>query len=294
MNAADVGKGDTRKQVKGKMSRFMRRVHRRKRRGRQGPNAGQVAEKMAYALLIALLFVAPSWAQSGKTTANLVVGYDVASTTLTYPAMVGARGDPWGDPLKVAIPIDTTGSSTTVDAVTAASLPFTDLAVGDMLIVRRDNSVTDQVWITAKASGDQVTVNTAVDWSAGYTFEWMDLVEGTGAGDGWISVSGFRYAQLDVLYEAGDLTGLDVVWECKTASPFSAPVQVYPGPSDDCGFGTLNTNVCTYATVGDRQAVELVSSLFSFCRVGLAYRTADGGTREDVRVIVTIGNDRPE
>jgi hypothetical protein len=287
MNAADIGKGDTKAQVKGKMSRFMKRVHRRKReRKSKGPTAGQVAEKMAI-LLAALLLVSPTWAQDGKRTANLVVGFDVASTTMNYPAMVGARGDPWGDSFKVLIPIDTTGSSTTVDAVTAATAPFADLAVGDLLIVRRDNSVTDMVWITAKATDDQVTVSSAVDWSAGYVFEWRDLVSGTGTDSGWISISGFKSVQMTVQYEDGDLTGLDVVWECKEASYFSEPVQVYPGPSDTCGYGTLNTNVCTYSTTGDRQSVGLPVNLFSYCRVGLAYRTADGGTREDVRIIVT-------
>jgi hypothetical protein len=284
MNAAGVGEGDTKKTVKRKMSRFGKRVHRRKRRG---ATAGQGAAALASCLLL-LLLAGPSWAQSGgKGTADLVVGYDVASTTLTYAAHVGARGDPWADPFRVNIPIETSGASTSVTAVTATTLPFADLAVGDLLLVRRDNSVTDRVWITVKTDGDNVTVSSSVDWSAGYTFEWMDLTTGTGATDGWISVSGYKSVQMTVQYEAGDLAGLDVVWECKEASTFSGAVQVYPGPSDDCGYGTLNTNVCTYATLGDRQTVEITHNVYSYCRVGLAYRTSDGGTREDVRVIVT-------
>ena len=290
MNAANIDKGDTKKAVSRKMSRFAKKVHNRKKRHNPGPKAGAAAASLAY-LLLALLFVSsPAAAQDGRRTANLAVGYDVESSTLTYPALVGARGDAWAAPLKVNIPIDTTGSSITVDAVTGATLPFADLVVGDLLIVRKDNSVTDMVWIIAKASGDQVTVNTAVDWSAGYIFEWLDLVAGTGVDAGWISVSGFTNVQLTMQYEAGDLTGLDVVWECKEASPFSLPVQVYPGPTSDCGYGTLNTNVCTYATVPSRQTIEVTDNLYAFCRVGLAWRTADPGVREDVRLIVTVGN----
>lgn len=291
MNAAGIGKNDTRASVSNKMSRFQKGVHRRKRRQKKGAvvTAGQAAERLAYLLLVGLLLVAPAAAQDdGKRTTNAVIGYDVASATQTYALHVGARGDVWADPFRVNIPIDTTGSSTTVDAVTAATLPFANLGVGDLLIVRRDNSVTDQVWITAKASGDQVTVDTAVDWSDGYVFEWRDLVTGTGADDGWMSVSTFSTVQMTIQYEAGDLTGLDVAWFCKHAGPFAGPVRVYPGIDSDCGDGALGTKVCVFATLGDRLTVSLTNNAYAQCRVGLAWSGADGGTREDVRVIVTV------
>jgi hypothetical protein len=279
MNAAGIDKGDSKKKVSAKMSRFQRR------RRRRGATGGQAAATLA--LLLALLL--PATARAQDKTAHLAIGFDVASTTINYTQMNGERGDPWSAPEYVAIPIDTVGSSTTVSAVTASSNPFADLAVGDVLYVRKDNSVTDSVWITAKATDDQVTVDTAVDWSAGYNFEWLDLTTGTDSAAGWISVSGFKRVQMTVLYTAGDLGGLDVVWECREASPFAVAVQVYPGPSDDCGYGTLNTNVCTYSTVGDSKSVELTENLYSHCRVGLAYRTSDAGVREAVHVIVTVG-----
>lgn len=240
--------------------------------------------RLAAFVLMALL---ATTAGAQDRTAHFAIGYDVASSTMTYCALTGQRGDAWQDPVPVNIPIDTTGSSTTVDAVTPASAPFANLVVGDVIYVRRDNAVTDMVWITAKASDDQVTVNTAVDWSSGYTFSWMNLTCGTSVNDGWVTVSDRDTVSMTVQYEAGDLTGLDVVWECKDNSRVSAPVQVYPGPASDCGFGTLNTNVCTYATLGDRQTVVITYNTFSFCRLGLAWRTADGGTREEVHGILS-------
>lgn len=241
--------------------------------------------RLMVAFVLALLAVTAS--AQGRT-AHFAIGYDVESTTMTYCKMVGQRQDSWGDPMNVNIPIETAGSSTTVTAVTASTFPFANLAVGDAIFVRRDNSVTEMVWIIAKASGDSVTVSGAgVDWSAGYTFQWLDLVCGTGVDDGWVHVSSFSTVAMTVQYDDGDLGGLDVAWTCKDNSLVSQPVQVYPGPASDCGFGTLNTDVCTYAATEDRQTVVVTFNTFTSCRLGLAYRTSDGGTREEVHGILS-------
>ncbi len=241
-------------------------------------------------LLLSLAFVLalslPAHAQS--RAAHFTIGYDVAveQPTFTYCIMGGVRGDPWGEPNKVNIAIDTVGSSTSVAAVTPATNPFANVAVGDAIYVRRDNSVTQMVWVTVRTDADNITVSSSVDWSDGFVFEYLDLVCGTGSADGWISVAKYSTLSLTVLYEIGDVTGLDVVWECKDATLVSEPVQVYPGPGSDCGFGTLNTSVCTYANTGDRQAIVITDNTFSFCRMGLAWRTADGGTREAVHATI--------
>jgi hypothetical protein len=240
--------------------------------------------------LAALLAFAPLSAAQGARVAHFAIGYDVAveQPTFTYCKMLGVSLNPWNDPMPVGIPIKTTGSSQTVDAVTATSAPFAKLAVGDAIFVVLDSATTDMVWITAKASDDQITVNSAVDWdrAAGYTFSYLDLTCGTGADDGWVSIERFETVSMTVEYEAGDLTGLDVVWEMKDGSLVADAVQVYPGPSSDCGFGTLNTSVCTYANTGDRQTVVVTSNTFAYARLGLAWRGADAGTREDVHGIV--------
>lgn len=240
----------------------------------------------------ALLAALPVSGQNrGKTTAHFAIGYDVASTSLTYCTLSGQGGSPWGEPYAVSTPIETSGSSTTVTAVTALSAPFANLVAGDTIVVRRDAATPyDLRWLTAKADSDGVTVSSAVNWSAGYPFQWMDLACGTAATDGWIAVptgSG-KIVQMTVVYSAGDLGGLDVVWEGKEGSPVAAPVRIFPGATSSCDPGTLNTNVCTFTSTGDTKTVRILDNSFAFVRLGLAYRTSDGATREAVHGILSV------
>ncbi len=243
--------------------------------------------RLVLALAALLAFPALAAAQRAQT-AHATIGYDVATTTLTFCTMNGARGTPWGEPMQVAIPVKTTGSSQSVTAVTGATNPFARLVVGDTIFVRLGDDVTDMVWIETKTDGDNITVDTAVNWdrAAGYVFEWLDLVCGTTEDDGWIPVGLGGTVAFTVQYEAGDLGGLDVKWEAKEASPISKPVRVYPGTSSLCGDGTLNGTVCTFAA-GDRLSINWAENHFSFYRIGLAYRASDGGTREEVHAVFT-------
>jgi hypothetical protein len=142
--------------------------------------------------------------------------------------------------------------------------------------------------ITAKATADSITVDTAVDWSAGHPFSWLNNTCGTGADDGWITVSGYHTVQMTVLYSAGDLGTLDVAFFCKEAGLGSAAVRVYPGPSSDCGDGTLSGTVCQFSTVGQGLSYKIPHNAFSQCRVSLAYGTSDGGTRESVTTTLSV------
>lgn len=247
--------------------------------------------RLLLALALLLASAVPGLAQSN--TAYFTIQYDVAveQPTFTYCSMQGTRGDPWQEPIPVAIPIETSGSSTTVTAVTATTGPFTNVEVGDQIFVRRGGGtdVTDQRLVVAKADADGITVDVAVDWSDGFEFSYLDLVCGTSAADGWINVTSVDTIQMAVTYVAGDMTGLDVVWECKDANPYASPTQVYPGPGSDCGFGTLNTNVCTFV-LADTFSRKIPENIFAYCRVGLAWRTADGGTRDEVTAILTGRN----
>lgn len=238
------------------------------------------------AALLALALASPVQAAENPT-AHFTIGYDVAATTFVYCRMTGDGDDARANPRRVIIPIKTTGSSTTVSAVTAATNPFADLDVGDTIIVDKSTGQ-DTVWITAKASDDSVTVSSAVNWSAGFMFHWLKLDCGTDETAGWIHVTPGHSIAMTVQYDAGDLTALEVVWEGKEGSPVSRPVQIYPGPNSDCGFGTLSTNVCSFTVVGDRLTVKVDGSLFSWVRLGLRYNTTDGATREEVHGVLTV------
>lgn len=248
--------------------------------------------RLLLALALLLASAVPGLAQAN--TAYFTINYDVAveQPTFTYCTMDGSRGDPFQEPIPVAIPIETVGSSTTVTAVTALSAPFANVDIGDRIFVRLGSGTdqTEQRTVITNADDDTITVDTAVDWSAGFEFSYLALVCGTSADDGWINVTSLDTIQMTVEYAAGDMTGLDVVYECKEGGGVnSVPVQVYPGPSSDCGFGTLNTDVCTLV-LSDVLTRKIPENIFSFCRVGLAWRTADGGTADEVTATFTGRN----
>ncbi len=254
-----------------------------------------------FLLALALLALAlPTFAQQQDVqVGQLAYRYDLDATTLTYCKLGGINGDPYQSPIPGQTNITTTGTSTTVDAVTGT--PFSQVGLGDVLISNQPDGVTETVIVTAATSSTQVEVDPAVDWDnsgAGFPFSWYDLDCGTGDENGWVASPPGQHASilLTVEYDAGDLTGgLDVVWEARGANLGSDAVQAYPGGGSDCGgFATLNTDVCTLATadVGTtkgRLAVQVEPQNFQQFRVGIKANTADPGdpTNESIDVLVT-------
>lgn len=241
-------------------------------------------------LLALLLALALPAAAQGERTAHFAIGYDVGSDTMTFCVMQGQQNDPWGGPFVSNIPIDTAGSSTSVSAVTATTEPFARLEIGDAIFVQTTDDVgaRELRWITAKADDDNVTVNAVIDLTAGYSFQYLLLACGTDAASGWIKVESQKTVTMTVIYEAGDLGALEVIWEGRDESLVGTPVQIYPGPSSDCGFGTLSTDVCSYTSTGDVQAVKVTHNTFSRVRLGLRHDGTDGGTRESVHAMIVV------
>ena len=248
------------------------------------------------ALVAAMLFAVPGY--TADKQANFAFGFDVASLTLTYCVTTGKNGDPYdNDGFKFsASDFDISIAAGTVTD-TGANGSFAAVAIGDTFILNsRDGDTSNtpvvpqvDTWITAKASDDSITVADTVATATYRAYSYKKLACGTGAENGWISVTAFDKlsVQLSVYYEAGDLGGLDVVWECRESARGALAVQVYPGPSSDCGFGTLNTNVCTFATPGDAFTRQIGVPQFAECRIGLAFRTSDAGVREDVHATLS-------
>jgi hypothetical protein len=206
---------------------------------------------------------------------------------MTYCTLSGQGSDPFAGPYPGRGQIETSGSSTTVTGVNAADDVFTDIGVGDVLFTRTGAGVTSLRVVTAKASVDSITVNTAIDLTGGVNWTYKKLACGTSATDGWIDATGDT-VQLTVQYDAGDLDTLDVSWFCREAAPGSGAIRVYPGPASDCGDGTLSGTVCTFATTGQGLAVKIPNNVFSACRVGLKYGSTDGATREEVTATITV------
>jgi len=254
---------------------------------------------MKKAIMALALWLLASSGLAQSVTGNFAHSYDVDSASLTYCLLTGQNGDPFATARPGTSNIKTVGTSTTVTEFTSGALPFASLAVGDTIIVPRDNSaipVTQTVTITAKASGASITVSTALTLTGtlGHPFNWLQQTCGTAVTNGWATVSGFSVVSMTLQYDQGDLDGLRVRWECRAAGVGAQPVIVYPGESSDCGIGgTLSTDRCNFATAGvtSRLSVLVEGNPFAQCRVGLAFAATDtsdaGAAIEQVTVAIT-------
>ncbi|NIN66108.1 MAG: hypothetical protein GTO63_15720 [Anaerolineae bacterium] len=243
-----------------------------------------------FLMLFPSLAFAQSGHQSGQVAAgNLTYKYDVTGATTTYCATWGQDESVFGNFYPGPGRVETTGGAqTTVTGVDAAQDVFLDVGVGDLVQFQFRNGNVEHRVVVTNADNDTITVDTAIDLdvATGVNWGYKNLDCGTAATDGWAGVSGFSVVSMTMQYDAGDMTDLDVVWECKEGGIGAEPVQVYPGPASDCGFGTLATDVCQFAAAGDRLSVVITDNVFGFCRVGLAV-TTDGGTRDEVTVIIS-------
>lgn len=250
-----------------------------------------------------LLGMTAVFADDAVKTANFTYNYDVDSTSLTYCRLEGQNNDPFSGAIPGRSRIKTTGSSATVAEYTTGGAPFTDVAVGDVLIVPVAGVPTFRN-VIAKASAASITVDVAINLSAagGYTWTFRKAICGTAVTDGWIDVKGANYVLLTSQFEQGDITSLRVRFECKTDGLGAEPVIVYPGESSDCGIGgTLSTDRCDFANaskgINSRLSVVLSPAGYSMCRIGFAYDTADasdaGSNLERVIGTITLGSFHP-
>lgn len=222
------------------------------------------------------------FADDAIRTANFSYQYDVDSSSYLYCRLEGQNNDPFAGAIPGRSRIKTTGSSTTVDEYTTGDGPFVDVGVNDVLQVTLAGVTTTRI-VTAKASSASITVDTAINLSAtgGYTWSWWNHVCGTGSTAGWISTRGANYVGLTTNWEQGDLTSLDVQYQCKTDGKGALPVVVYPGETSDCGIGgTLSTDRCNFlnavkATDTARLTVVLSPAVYTDCRVGFKWVGAD-------------------
>lgn len=248
------------------------------------------------ALAVVLGLAVPLVAQTPAKDGTLAALYDVDSTTLTYCVTRGQDGSPFGPPIPGPARIATVGSSTTVTESVASTNPFTNVAVGDVLIIRAPNSSSAPpyatVAVTAKASAASITVDTAVNLSAtgGYVFSYLRHACGTTDADGWFAVGGASRVAMTVQYDQGDLGELVARWECRQAGAAAQPVILYPGVGAECGFGTLSTDRCSWTSAGIASRLTIVetSATFTSCRVGVAYVTSDASDATTNREKVTI------
>lgn len=234
-----------------------------------------------FLVLLLILLPASVWADPVRQ-ATFFYKYPLDALTMTYCVVLGRGNFPFSTPIPNDFRIKTTGSSTSVTENTASTNPFTDLAVGDLLVVDRTDGTTDVRVILTRTDAANVVVDSAVDWSGGFKFSWYKQKCGTTATDGWVDVSGWSDKTITFSIEQMNVTGgIDVRWECKgdaMAGTTSMPVIIYPGETDGCGGGTLGTNVCNFTTAGVTSRTSVVSfEPWGACRVGVLIHTNDDG-----------------
>lgn len=248
-------------------------------------------------VLVLTLACSVAFAQEQRT-AQFSARWDVDSDTETFGVLTGMNGSAYGDPMHVGTLIETSGSSTTVTAVTASSAPFANLSVGDLIYVRTSPTNVDVRGITAKASSDSITIDAAADWSAGsgLPFHWRKFTTGTAATDGWVDTRGYADIQASVLYLQGDLaTGLAARWWCRNNTDSTIAEVVYPNGSADCGDNaTLASGFCQFATAGATASLTvIIPGRWDECRVGIKRNGADtsdaGANVESVTATITVG-----
>lgn len=227
--------------------------------------------KKILAVLAFLLVAAPVWAQNHiQKDAILTYNYDLTSTSYIYCTYTGKNGDPWGDAGGIPSPanVKTTGSSTTVDALTASTNPFAQVAVGDLLIFRYGGT-NYQRRVTARASADQLTVDTAIDLgTAGVPFEFYRAACGTTASDGWLDVNLFYNLTFVRTITTINATSIDSQVECRqNLNPTAAVI-----------IDTKN------ATATGAYAVTLYAGAWDACRLGMKINTDTGAQSITVSV----------
>lgn len=231
-------------------------------------------------LLLALAL--PAYPQTiGRYVAVPLVSEDDNDSVGTYRYCVttGVGEDVLGPhrPGNMGAKVKTTGSSATIDAVTASSGPFTYVSAGDELIFPTNaatpaTGATDMPrggqsfrYVLTRASADQITVNTAIDLSiptTGYTFHWRKKVCGTGASDGWVPVAGLKGSMFTWEAAQSDAGGgVKVKVECEVVGAASSPQTLF------------EATYTTFPSEGSQAIPD--SQLWDRCRIGMHLVTSD-------------------
>ena len=251
--------------------------------------------KRTFAILVAFLLATPLLLQGagdrpqGRFVIPLAGDYDLDSAAYIYLRTVGENGLPFGRSIVRPVRVKTTGSSASITAVTAASAPFALNTApptgggGDFLFFDLRGQVdatapanvigtrlVSRVILT-RADADNVTVDTAIDLSAGATFFTRLFQSGTTASDGWIGVSDLDVATFSWQIKQSDGGSIDVKVECETLSSADNSVlsqtQIYTK-------NVVAPYGCPSATgSGACDSLSIISPQFDRCRLGFKINT---------------------
>jgi hypothetical protein len=192
----------------------------------------------------------------------LASGYNPSSVSYIYCAPSSASGTPEAIWHHSTSRVVTSGSSTTVTALSSTTMPFQQIFAGTAAnyILRFNlNGVLTYRQVTAAASAISITVDSAVDLgTTGLTFDWALVNQcGTAATDGWFSVSGV--AKVEFIFQIDTLgsTSIDRIVQCKGEGPRASPITAVAAANYT-------------ATGGEKMTV---STQWAQCRLGVKVNT---------------------
>jgi hypothetical protein len=207
------------------------------------------------------------------------VRYDLDATTMTFCTAVGVDGTVWDAQDKAGdAQVDNSGSSTTITD-TGTGHPFTNVAVGDELLIDVAGVLTPR-GVIARASADSITVDEAIDLSAAdYDFTYRDTTCGTASTSGWVYVGNLHDLTVffDLSQYTGDGNGLDIRLQGSISTPdgYTNITQLWPTDKEVGGAAT----VANLLTAGETSNVMIrVQEPIEYIRLGMLHHTADDGT----------------
>lgn len=208
--------------------------------------------------------------------------HDLQSTSFICAAFTGKDGNPYGQIRQGQTFITTSGSSTTTTALAAGTQPFVGISVGSLIAVQTGPALADVLYryVTAKASNDSITVNSAWDLgAAGRAFYYYGYSQGTTVNDGWINIGALNLATIHFRIDTFNATSDDVKIECRHSTFNSQPNIVFPPPAG-AGASCLTGN---FTAVGG--CIVTVEDAVDACRVCFKANTPGGAQSVSADVI---------
>jgi len=168
--------------------------------------------------LLAVLLSTGAYAESVLSpiggTVPLMSGYNLTSNSYIFCYTTGKNSAVRGDWQPAVEKIVTSGSSTTTTSNTASAAALVGLAAGDEIMVYQSGKPVRR-YLTAAASSDSVTVNSAWDLTGGYPYFFRHRTCSTTATAGWTKVSDLLSFSYEVKINTFNATAIDTVVQCR-------------------------------------------------------------------------------
>jgi hypothetical protein len=213
----------------------------------------------------------------GYAAINSVNGWGMYGTLST-----GSNGErivnPFGS-TAVALPITTSGAKSTTVAAVATNAAFTDVAVGDLLLIPITGGEVYERKVTAKASVNSITVNQAITIpAAGVPFSYRRFYYSTNPADILaVPVAGWSRAVFNWAVQANANTGGVVCkLECtrKDAGWPTGAWVTQPLPITTIASGaTTVDDAGLFSSISE--VIDVEARGYTHCRMGFRFGTGD-------------------